>query len=140
MFQGNWKCSKCGGPITELPFEPRGTSGLTCRVCYAKGKDAEKAAAPEMEAEAAPEMQAASDQQPTDGIPDFDEATIAGEAPDMPEFEGAATATPSANGGKPRFQGQWKCAGCGGDITSLPFEPRDSSNLKCMDCFKASKA
>jgi CxxC-x17-CxxC domain-containing protein len=36
MFQGNWTCSTCGGTITELPFEPRGTAGLTCRECHAK--------------------------------------------------------------------------------------------------------
>jgi len=36
MYQGNWTCSGCGGTITELPFEPRQTSGLTCRPCYAK--------------------------------------------------------------------------------------------------------
>ena len=37
---------------------------------------------------------------------------------------------------KPRFQGNWKCAGCGGDITSLPFEPDQSrlGQLKCSSC------
>ncbi|MFH1402555.1 MAG: hypothetical protein ABIG87_02950 [Patescibacteria group bacterium] len=37
-FTGNWKCSGCGKAITELPFEPKATSNLTCRECYASGK------------------------------------------------------------------------------------------------------
>ncbi len=41
---------------------------------------------------------------------------------------------------KPRVEGNWQCATCGGAITSLPFTPRDTSNLKCLDCFKKSKA
>jgi len=141
MFQGNWKCSTCGGAITELPFEPRGQSGLTCRTCYAKGMDAKKGAAPAEPEELGGDMATASEPAPTDDIPDFDEAQLAGEAPDMPEFEGATSAVAGASAGdKPRFAGDWKCATCGGAITSLPFQPRDTSNLKCMDCFKASKA
>lgn len=27
-----------GAAISELPFEPRGTSGLTCRDCHSKSK------------------------------------------------------------------------------------------------------
>ena len=38
MHQGNWTCSKCGGAITELPFEPKRTDGLTCRECFMKSK------------------------------------------------------------------------------------------------------
>lgn len=38
MFQGNWKCSQCGGTISELPFEPRSEQGLRCRDCHAKGR------------------------------------------------------------------------------------------------------
>ncbi len=36
MYQGDWKCSKCGTPITELPFEPSPDrlDGLFCRDCY----------------------------------------------------------------------------------------------------------
>jgi len=36
MVQGNWTCSECGGPITELPFEPRPGSEhtLKCRNCF----------------------------------------------------------------------------------------------------------
>lgn len=36
MYSGDWKCSGCGGAITELPFEPRDTSNLMCRDCYKK--------------------------------------------------------------------------------------------------------
>jgi len=126
MHQGNWKCSKCGGAITELPFEPKGESGLTCRTCYAKGK-----------AEGETPMESASavttDEQP---MPDDLEFTAAGEQPQAPDFEEAPTAT----GERPKHTGDWKCAGCGGAITSLPFEPRSTENLKCLDCFKKSKA
>lgn len=60
--------------------------------------------------------------------------------------KGASTGTagsPDANGAatdKPKVAGNWTCSMCGGPITSLPFTPRDTSNLKCLDCFKKSKA
>ncbi|MEZ4195357.1 MAG: hypothetical protein R3B53_03125 [Candidatus Paceibacterota bacterium] len=124
MHQGNWKCSGCGGTITELPFIPRSESGLTCRTCYAKGKSREAAPAPEM--------------------------AVASEAPDIPDFaevaDGPAPTEDFADGmnpvssEKPKFTGNWQCSGCGGTISSLPFQPRDTSNLKCLDCFKKSKA
>ncbi len=92
MHQGNWTCSGCGGAITELPFEPRSTAGLTCRTCHAKKS-------------------------------------------------GGGGARPAQQGGdKPRVEGNWTCSGCSTAITSLPFTPRDTSNLKCLDCFKKSKA
>ncbi len=125
MHQGNWKCSTCGGAITELPFQPRSESGLTCRACYSKQKDGSSAPAPEMSS--APEA------------PDFPfEAGLAGE-PDFDDGFGPAVAPSSNSGDKPKFSGSWQCAGCGGAITSLPFTPRDTSNLKCLDCFKRSK-
>lgn len=36
MYKGDWKCSKCGNPITELPFEPDPSrlSQLLCRDCH----------------------------------------------------------------------------------------------------------
>jgi len=36
MYQGNWKCSKCGAEITELPFEPDPgrIDQLLCRDCH----------------------------------------------------------------------------------------------------------
>ncbi len=124
MHQGNWKCSSCGGTITELPFIPRSESGLTCRSCYGKGKDREKQQAPVM--------------------------AVASEAPDIPfDAELAGEPAPAEDDGldaipatseRPKFSGSWQCAGCGGAITSLPFSPRDTSNLKCLDCFKRSKA
>lgn len=45
-----------------------------------------------------------------------------------------------AGGQKPRFEGNWSCAGCSAVITSLPFDPQNNtSNLKCYDCFKAGQ-
>jgi CxxC-x17-CxxC domain-containing protein len=38
MFAGDWKCSKCGCPITKLPFEPKATNNLTCIDCFKKSK------------------------------------------------------------------------------------------------------
>lgn len=39
MFQGNWKCGKCGGVITELPFQPDPSreGSLKCRDCHRAG-------------------------------------------------------------------------------------------------------
>jgi CxxC-x17-CxxC domain-containing protein len=45
----------------------------------------------------------------------------------------------SAQGERKMVEGDWKCSGCGTDIKSLPFQPRDTSNLKCIDCYKKSK-
>ena len=41
---------------------------------------------------------------------------------------------------KVKHQGDWKCSGCSTAITELPFKPRDTSNLLCLDCFKKSRA
>ena len=82
-------------------------------------------------------MQVASEPMPMDDVPDFDESQIASEP--MPPDDFGAAATPATPGEKPKFTGSWKCVGCGGDITSLPFQPRDTSNLKCLECFKASR-
>lgn len=125
MHQGNWKCSSCGGVITELPFVPRSEAGLTCRVCYAKQKNRDAGQAPD------PDMVVASE---APDIPDF--AELAGEPAPAEDF-GIPTG-PAAE--KPKFAGEWKCAECGNTISSLPFEPRNTSNLKCLDCFKKSKA
>lgn len=127
MHQGNWKCSGCGGAITELPFQPRSEAGLTCRACWSKKKNTETASAPEMPV-------------PAEDIP-FDIPEDAGLASEPMPFDddGFAGAVSIKPGEKLRFEGDWQCAGCGASITSLPFEPRDTSNLKCLDCFKASK-
>ncbi len=129
MFQGNWTCSKCGGAIKELPFEPRSNSGLTCRECYFKEKDG-NAPAP---VESAPEMSASED------IPDFDPTvgSISSE-PAPPPPDSLDGAVPAAE--RQMIQGQWKCASCGGEISQLPFQPKNTENLKCLDCFKKSKA
>lgn len=133
MFQGNWKCSKCGGTINELPFEPRSESGLTCRDCYFKdkgggGTPGSGVAAPE------PDMPVSDEAPPFDP----DAGAVATEPPPPPpdELGGAVPST----GEKKMFQGDWQCAGCGSSITQLPFEPRSTSNLKCIDCFKKSRA
>ncbi|HEY4487081.1 MAG TPA: hypothetical protein VJB70_05150 [Candidatus Paceibacterota bacterium] len=34
------------------------------------------------------------------------------------------------------FQGNWSCSACGAGISELPFEPRETGNLMCRDCFK----
>ena len=137
MHKGNWTCSKCGGTITELPFEPRGTAGLTCRDCYFKSKNGDAPAA----TAAVAEPQTATDHDDRDDVPppDPDQYGAASEpAPPPPDdLDGAVPATP---GERKMFTGDWSCAGCGGAITQLPFQPRDTSNLKCLDCFKQSKA
>ena len=125
MFQGNWTCSKCGGEIKELPFEPRSEQGLTCRDCYFKDKDNNSTPAP-----AEPEAGEMDDRE----APPFDpEGATAGEpAPESPEMANA----PVATGEKKMFEGDWPCSVCGGSITSLPFEPRGTAGLKCSDCFR----
>jgi CxxC-x17-CxxC domain-containing protein len=141
MFEGNWKCSGCGGAITQLPFQPRSASGLTCRDCYGKSKDTEQTEQP------VPEMQTVSEAPPMDGAPDFDEYGSSASAP-MPDdgaFAGLEDPTPvsassNSGGGTPKHTGNWSCSGCSAPITSLPFVPRGDANLKCLDCFKASKA
>ena len=128
MHQGNWKCSGCGGTITELPFMPRSESGLTCRSCYAKSKGGSTARATPAE----PVMDVA-DEAPD--IPDY--AEVASEPAPHDDFGGTAVPVSTE---KPKISGNWTCSTCGGPITSLPFTPRDTSNLKCLDCFKRSKA
>lgn len=127
MFTGNWKCSVCGGAITELPFEPRSEAGLTCRDCFIKRKNSQS--------ETPPENNAVEEMPPVD----FTVGELASEAPPPPppEVDGTTPATP---GERKMFSGEWTCAVCGGAITSLPFEPHSSANLKCLDCFKQGKS
>lgn len=68
--------------------------------------------------------------------PPFDptSAPEVGDAPTPPEFTEAAPASE-----KSAFTGEWQCSVCGGAITSLPFQPRSTANLKCIECFKQSK-
>ena len=127
MYQGNWTCSSCSGSITELPFQPRSENGLTCRDCFMKQKGGRGSDAAQTPTEIAGGAEA----------PDVPEdAAIANEAPPMPDLDGATATTP---GERPRFTGNWECATCGGEISSLPFQPRSTENLKCLDCFKQSR-
>ena len=130
MHQGNWKCSSCGGAITELPFQPRSEAGLTCRACFMKSKGGNNNRGESKST--APEMGDLATEAPD--IPDF--AEVANEPAPFDDFGGSAV---PVSGEKPRFTGNWECAGCGADITSLPFQPRDTSNLKCLDCFRSGK-
>ncbi|KKT79580.1 MAG: hypothetical protein UW75_C0011G0014 [Parcubacteria group bacterium GW2011_GWF2_44_8] len=138
MFQGNWKCSKCGGAITELPFQPRSEAGLTCRTCYAKSKD--------------PAGGGGSGNSYQNGAP-ADTSTLGAsthddrDVPDFADFDSPSSEPMSDDGlgspvatEKPKTTGNWQCATCGAAITSLPFTPRDVTSLKCIDCFKRSKA
>jgi len=34
------------------------------------------------------------------------------------------------------YQGDWECSKCSKAITELPFEPKETGNLMCLDCFK----
>lgn len=121
MHQGNWRCSGCGGAITELPFQPRSEAGLTCRDCYSK----QKGGAPQAPAPVATE------------VPDipFDADIASGPQDD----DGFGPASAPAATERTKITGDWHCAGCGASITSLPFTPRTTNNLKCIDCFKRSK-
>ncbi len=125
MHQGNWKCSGCGGQITELPFMPRSETGLTCRTCWSKSNNKQSSPPPEMNTV----NEALGD------IPE--DAGLASEP--MTDDGFSADATTVTPGEKKKIAGNWQCAGCGGSITSLPFSPRDTSNLKCLDCFKRSR-
>ena len=125
MHQGNWKCSSCGGTITELPFIPRSESGLTCRACYAKkqgGGSSGSAPAPAFSV-------GTSDEGPD--IP-FD-APLADEPMPSDDLGLGEIAAPTE---KTNVTGNWTCSQCGGAITTLPFTPRSTANLKCLDCFK----
>tara|TARA_B100000508_G_scaffold37782_1_gene29582 strand:+ start:5867 stop:6280 length:414 start_codon:yes stop_codon:yes gene_type:complete len=137
MFQGNWQCSKCGGEIKELPFEPRGTAGLTCRDCYFKEKNGDTAGSDP--AAAGSDNSGSSDHDNRDDVPPFDPdagSTASEPAPDDPNREGE----PAIPGERKMFEGNWSCSGCGNAINKLPFQPRNTENLKCIDCFKSSKA
>ncbi|MBU1164295.1 hypothetical protein KKA15_01895 [Patescibacteria group bacterium] len=37
------------------------------------------------------------------------------------------------------FQGNWKCSGCGTDITELPFEPAEGRDIFCKDCYRKNR-
>ena len=129
MPQGNWKCSSCGGTITELPFTPRSEVGLTCRTCYAKKKGGGGGgSAP------APSFSVGNSDEGPD-IP-FD-APLASEPMSSDDLGLGEVSAPAE---KTKVTGNWTCSECGGAITSLPFTPRSTANLKCLDCFKRGRA
>ena len=35
--------------------------------------------------------------------------------------------------------GQWTCAGCGAEITELPFEPDGTRDIFCRDCHRKKR-
>lgn len=104
---------------------PRSEAGLTCRACYMKSKNGASSAPGSpgpTSAEAMP--------------PPPDDAGLASEPnPD----DGLDAIAMSSTGEKPKFSGDWSCSVCGTAITSLPFTPKTTNNLKCLDCFKQSK-
>ena len=138
MFQGNWKCSKCGGAITELPFQPRSEAGLTCRTCYAKSKDPAGGGSSYQNGAPADTSTLGASTHDDRDVPDFADFDAPSSEPMSDNGLDAIGATAPAD--KPRTTGNWQCATCGAAITSLPFTPRDVTSLKCIDCFKRSKA
>jgi len=42
-------------------------------------------------------------------------------------------------GQRKMYQGNWKCSGCGTDITELPFEPAEGRDLFCKDCYRKNR-
>ena len=80
MFQGNWKCSKCGGAITELPFQPRSEAGLTCRSCFMGSKGGGAPASASEENPAADSMNTPE--------PDLSGAPEVSDVPDFDPFAG----------------------------------------------------
>jgi len=41
---------------------------------------------------------------------------------------------------KPMIQGNWKCNGCGKEITELPFEPSEDRPIHCKDCWREQRS
>ncbi len=39
MVKGDWKCSECATPITELPFAPAPDRPIYCRDCWQKRRN-----------------------------------------------------------------------------------------------------
>ena len=37
---------------------------------------------------------------------------------------------------RPKVQGNWKCNGCGAEITELPFSPAPDRDIFCRDCWR----
>jgi CxxC-x17-CxxC domain-containing protein len=48
-------------------------------------------------------------------------------------------ASQSQSGERQMYTGNWQCSQCGNAIHQLPFQPKNTENLMCLDCYKASK-
>jgi CxxC-x17-CxxC domain-containing protein len=44
-----------------------------------------------------------------------------------------------SNGPREWVKGNWKCSGCGAEITELPFEPTGDRPVHCKDCWKKNR-
>ena len=42
----------------------------------------------------------------------------------------------SFNDKPPMVEGNWKCSDCAGEITKLPFEPKEGRPVYCLDCYR----
>jgi CxxC-x17-CxxC domain-containing protein len=47
---------------------------------------------------------------------------------------------PKRNFPRKMFQGSWKCADCGVEITQLPFEPAPDRPVYCQECWRKRRA
>lgn len=45
----------------------------------------------------------------------------------------------SSFGDRQMYQGNWTCAGCGVEITELPFEPDGSRPIYCRNCYRQKR-
>lgn len=106
---------------------------MTCRECWKRQKDAKDGKGAGVQ----PSAQAAESVAAPDDIP-MDAGLASEPMPEEDAFAGMG-ATPVTPGEKPKFTGDWACAICGATIASLPFQPRSTENLKCIECFKQSK-
>ncbi|RLC40302.1 MAG: hypothetical protein DRH33_00440 [Candidatus Nealsonbacteria bacterium] len=47
---------------------------------------------------------------------------------------------PQKNFERKMYQGHWKCADCGKEITELPFEPDADRPVYCRECWAKRRA
>ena len=47
---------------------------------------------------------------------------------------------PQRNFERKMYQGHWKCADCGKEITELPFEPDADRPVYCRECWAKRRA
>jgi len=46
MFDGDWECSECKKPITQLPFQPKEGQEVSCKECYISKRNANRSDRP----------------------------------------------------------------------------------------------